>query len=41
MAAAHRSPLRRHASLLVSGGLVLLIGVLGLFAGQSASKQAR
>ena len=41
MARAARSPLRRHASLLVSGGLVLLIGVLGVFAGQSASQQAR
>ena len=41
MARAHRSQLRRHASLLVSGGLVVLIAVLGLVAGQSASRQAR
>lgn len=36
-----RRGLRRHLSLLVSGGLVLLIGGLGLVAGQSAGDQAR
>lgn len=33
--------LRRHTTLAVSGGLVLLLGVLGVLAGQSAGKQAR
>ncbi len=36
-----RTGLRRHLSLLVSGGLVLLIGLLGLVAGHAAGKQAR
>jgi hypothetical protein len=36
-----RTGLRRHLSLLVSGGLVLLIGLLGLVAGHSAGAQAR
>jgi len=36
-----RRGLRRHASLLVSGGLVVLIGALGLVAGQAAGQQAR
>lgn len=36
-----RTGLRRHLSLLVSGGLVLLIGLLGLVAGDQAGKQAR
>lgn len=36
-----RTGLRRYLSLLVSGGLVLLIGALGLFAGQAAGAQAR
>lgn len=33
--------LRRHLSLFVSGGLVLIIGLLGLVAGHEAGKQAR
>lgn len=41
MVLAHRSLLRRHATLLVSGGLVVLIGILGIVAGQHASQQAR
>lgn len=36
-----RRGLRRHGSLIVSGGLVLLIGALGLFAGTAAGKQSR
>ncbi len=36
-----RTGLRRHLSLLVSGGLVLLIGLLGVVAGDAAGKQAR
>jgi diguanylate cyclase (GGDEF)-like protein len=36
-----RRGLRRHLSLLVSGGLVLLIGALGLVAGSTAGQQAR
>ena len=36
-----RTGLRRHLSLLVSGGLVSLLGVVGLFAGQAAGQQAR
>jgi diguanylate cyclase (GGDEF)-like protein len=36
-----RRGLRRHRSLIVSGGLVLLIGGLGLFAGTAAGKQSR
>ena len=36
-----RRGLRRHLSLLVSGGLVLLLGALGLVAGHAAGAQAR
>lgn len=36
-----RTGLRRHLSLLVSGGLVSLIGVLGLLAGHGAGQHAR
>ena len=36
-----RRGLRRYLSLLVSGGLVLLIGALGLVAGHTAGQQAR
>ena len=36
-----RRGIRRHLSLLVSGGLVLLIGGLGLVAGTTAGQQAR
>ncbi len=41
MALGSRRGLRRHAGLLVSGGLVALIGVLGLVAGHTAGNQAR
>ena len=36
-----RRGVRRHLSLLVSGGLVAVIGALGLVAGQAAGQQAR
>jgi diguanylate cyclase (GGDEF)-like protein len=36
-----RTGLRRHVSLLVSGGLALMIGSLGLIAGHAEGKQAR
>lgn len=41
MALGTRRGLRRHLGLLVSGGLVALIGVLGLVAGHTAGDQAR
>ena len=41
MAGRARRGLRAHLSLLVSGGLVVLIGALGLVAGEAAGRQAR
>lgn len=41
MAADMRTAARRHLSLLVSGGLVLVMGLLGLLAGHSAGDRAR
>ena len=40
MGTSSRSGIRRHATLAVSGGLVLLLGVVGLLAGRSAGQLA-